>query len=106
MLTGLTRVDAALTLAQHVAVARQAGPPDDMHPAWIVTLVVAVVLPGLLFVFLALHLIVTVLLMGRPYEFPIKVVSRGPWYCPHCGKATAGKRVAGGLPPAGADFRG
>jgi hypothetical protein len=96
---------AVVTLAQ-VSSHRAGGPADDLHPVWIVTLVSVVVLPGLLFVFLALHLIVTVLLMGRPYEFPIKVMSRGPWYCPHCGKATDRKRAARGLPSARNAFGG
>lgn len=36
--------------------------------------------------FLIVHLFITTLLLGRSYEFPIKIGRLGANYCPHCGK--------------------
>ena len=52
---------------------------------WVVVLVVVSAVPA----FLTLHLVVTTLLMGNDYEFPLRLVLRGPRYCPHCGKEIA-----------------
>src|SRR3954451_20421023 len=62
--------------------------PSAMHPVWIVAIIVVSAVPA----FFLLHLVITTLMLGKDYQFPIKLASHGPRYCPHCGKEIAARQ--------------
>jgi hypothetical protein len=61
--------------------AAQSASREVLHPVWICAIIVVSALPA----FLVLHLFITVVLGGQQYQFPFRLTSRGPRYCPHCG---------------------
>lgn len=63
--------------------------PAAMHPVWILALIAVSAVPA----FFLLRLVITTLMLGKDYQFPIKLASHGPPYCPHCGKEMAARRL-------------
>ena len=60
-----------------------------MHPVWILAIIAVSAVPA----FFLLHLVITTLVLGKDYQFPIKLASHGPRFCPHCGKEIAARQV-------------
>ena len=59
-----------------------------LHPVWILAIIAVSAVPA----FFLLHLVITTLMLGKDYEFPIKLTSHGPRFCPHCGKEIAARQ--------------
>src|SRR3954469_21624672 len=59
-----------------------------MHPGWIVVIIVVSAVPA----FFLLHLVITTLMLGKDYKFPINLASNGSRFCPHCGKEIAARQ--------------